>query len=232
MEPDGATVVVTGGTSGIGRAVAGSFAEVGSNVVVCGRDGTGVEATVEALSERTAATGLRADVRDEFDVERLMETAARFSDDGIDCVVANAGVYHGDPGETPIHEESYTAVDDHMRTNARGVFASIREAVPHLTPAARVLVTTGSVARDTVPGIGSYGVSKAATEAMARAFAADLDHPVGCIDPGQMATDLSGPGGREPSEVADMFRWAAIDADVDALDGAVLGLAEWKSATR
>jgi len=232
MEPDGATVVVTGGTSGIGRAVAEAFAAAGSNVVVCGREGDAVERTVESLSERSDATGLRADARDEYDVERLMETAARFGEDGIDCVLANAGVYHGDPGETPIDEEPYSAVDDHLRTNARGVFATLREAVPHLGDDARALVTTGSVAREAVPGIGSYGASKAAAEAVARAFAADVDCPVGCVDPGQVETDLSGPGGREPSEVADLFVWAATTADAETVDGEVVGLREWKTATR
>lgn len=232
MEPEGATVVVTGATRGIGRAVAESFAEAGSNVVVCGRDGVAVESTVEDLSDHTEATGMRADVRDEFDVERLMETAARFGGDGIHCVVANAGIYHGDPGETPATEESYSVVDDHFRTNVRGVFATVKEAVPHLAPDARVLATTGSVARDPVAGIGSYGASKAGTEGVARVFAADLDNPVGCVDPGRVATELSGPGGRDPEEVAAMFLWAATEADPETLDGEVVGLREWKSATR
>jgi NAD(P)-dependent dehydrogenase (short-subunit alcohol dehydrogenase family) len=232
MDVDGATVVVTGGTSGIGRAVAHRFAESGAHVVVCGRDAGEVEETVVALSARTEATGLRADVRDEFDVERLMETAARFAGDGIDCVVANAGVYHGTPGETPIQAESYAAFDDHLRTNARGVFATVKEALPHLNEGGRVLVPTGSVARNATPGIGSYAASKAAAEAVARAFAVDGDQPVGCVDPGQVATDLSGSGGRDPKEVADLFVWAASEAPAADLDGAVLGLREWKAATR
>jgi len=230
MDTNGATVVVTGATRGIGRAVAETFAEAGSHVVVCGRDGDAVESTADELPG--AATGLRADVRDEFDVERLMETAAKAGGDGIDCVVANAGVYHGDPGDTPTHEESYAAVDDHLRTNVRGVFATLREAVPHLAEGARALVTTGSVARQAMPGIGSYGASKAGAEGVARAFAADLEQPVGCVDPGQVATDLSGPGGRDPEEVAELFLWAATEADADELDGEVLGLREWKTATR
>jgi 3-oxoacyl-[acyl-carrier protein] reductase len=230
MQVDGATVVVTGGTSGIGRAVAAAFAEAGSHVVVCGRDGDAVESTAAELPGE--ATGLRADVRDEFDVERLMETAAKAAGDGIDCVVANAGVYHGDPGDTPTHEESYAAVDDHLRTNVRGVFATLREAVPHLNEGARALVTTGSVARNATPGIGTYGASKAGAEGIARAFAADLDQPVGCVDPGQVETELSGPGGRDPEEVAELFTWAATEADADDLDGEVLGLREWKTATR
>jgi len=229
---DDDTAVVTGGTRGIGRAVARAFAEAGADVVVCARDADDVDETAESITDAGgSATGVRADVRDEFDVERLMETAARFGG-GIDYVVANAGVYHGESGETPLSNESYAAFDDHLRTNARGVFATVREAIPHLTDGARVLVTTGSVAHDPGPGLGSYAVSKAGAEAVVRGFAADLDVPVACVDPGVVATDLSGPSGRDPADVAPMFVWAATEASAEEIDGDVLGLRAWRQATR
>ncbi|WP_323190683.1 SDR family oxidoreductase [Halostella sp. PRR32] len=229
---DDDTAVVTGATRGIGSAVARTFADAGANVVVCARDADDVDETVASITDAGgSATGIRADVRDEFDVERLMETAARFGG-SIDYVVANAGVYHGEPGETPLPDESYTAFDDHFRTNARGVFATVREALPYLTDDARVLVTTGSVARDPGPGLGSYAVSKAGAEAVVRGFAADLDVPVGCVDPGVVATELSGPSGRDPADVAPMFAWAATEAPAEDLDGDVLGLQAWRQATR
>ncbi|GAA3862637.1 SDR family oxidoreductase [Haloarcula argentinensis] len=176
-------------------------------------------------------TAIRTDVRDEYDVERLVETAMR-EGDAIQYVVANAGVYHGTAGETPLTEESYTAFDDHIRTNARGVFSTIREAVPHLGSDARIVVPTGVVAREGMPGYGSYAVSKAAAEAVARGFAADLDTPVGAVDPGQVATDLSGDGGRDPESVAEMVLWALRDADPSTLDGGVLDWGDYRSATR
>ncbi|EMA35428.1 SDR family NAD(P)-dependent oxidoreductase [Halobiforma nitratireducens] len=229
------TVVVTGGTRGIGRAVAEAFAADGATVVIGARNDSEVSETVETLESAgaTAAAGVRTDVRDEFDVERLVETASRTGDSrGIDAVVAAAGVYHGEAGETPTDEESYTAVDDHWRINGRGVFATIREALPHLNDGARVLVPTGAVARDPQSGYGAYAISKATAEAVARGFAADTEHPVGCLDPGRVSTALSGGEGRDPEAVADMFVWAATDADPDELDGNVLGLKEWKTATR
>ncbi|WP_256393464.1 SDR family NAD(P)-dependent oxidoreductase [Natronoarchaeum rubrum] len=229
---DDATAVVTGATRGIGRAVAEEFAAAGAHVVCCSREADDVSAVVEAIeTDGGTATGIRADVRDEYDVERLMGTAARIGGE-IDVVVACAGVYHGTPGETPIDGEAYSAYDDHLRTNARGVFATLREAAPHLAPEARALVPTGSVARDGTPGIGTYAVSKAAAEAIVRGFAADLDQTVGCVDPGQVATGLSGEHGRDPADVAPMFRWAAVDAPAEELDGTVVGLREWKTATR
>ncbi|GAB3676649.1 SDR family oxidoreductase [Halopiger thermotolerans] len=231
------TAVVTGGTRGIGRAVAGAFASAGATVVVGARDGAEVNATVAALEDATAETataaGLRTDVRDEYDVERFLETASRAGPrSGVDVVVPAAGVYHGEPGETPTDGESYSAFDDHWRTNGRGVFATIREALPHLNDGARVLVPTGSVAREPAAGYGSYAISKATAEAVARGFAADTDYVVGCLDPGQVATDLAGDAGRDPDDVAGLFVWAATEADAADLDGSVLGLREWKRATR
>jgi 3-oxoacyl-[acyl-carrier protein] reductase len=227
------TAVVTGASRGVGEAVAHAFAKAGATVVVCARDEESIDAVAESIREDGGnATAMRADVRDEYDVERLMETASRTGDRGIDHVVANAGVYHGTPGQTPINADSYAAFDDQVRTNARGVFATIRESLPHLTADARVLVPTGSIARDPKPGIGSYAVSKAAAEAVARQFAVDVEAPVGCLDLGQVETGLSGPGGRDPEDVAGMFVWAATEADPAELDGEVVGLREWKSATR
>ncbi len=229
---DGETAVVTGASRGIGAAVARRFAEDGGHVVICARDADDLAAVAADIrAEGGTVTTVRADVRDEFDVERLMERAAR-AGHGIDTVVANAGVYHGPPGETPLPGESYAAVDDHLRTNVRGVFATVREAVPHLAPEARVLVTSGRVAREPKPGYGSYAVSKAAAEAVAGQFAATLDSPVGVVDPGQVATGLAGGNGFDPADVAEQFLWAAREADPDAVDGAVLDRRDWREATR
>lgn len=238
---DGTTALVTGVSRGIGAALARRFVAEGAHVVGCARDADALDALAEGIRTENddtddangTITVQRADVRDEYDVERLAETAAGAGESNeIDLVVANAGVYHGSAGETPLDRESYAAVDEHLRTNARGVFATITEALPHLTDDARVIVPTGSVASEATEGIGSYAVSKATAEAIARAFSVDIEQTVGCVDPGQVATDLSGPGGRDPEDVAPMFLWAATDADPEELNGEVLGLREWKTATR
>lgn len=223
---DGQTTVVTGASRGIGGAVTREFAAAGATVIACARDGEAMGRS----EEEVGVVGIRADVRDEFDLERLMETAAREGGD-IDVLVPNAAVYHGTPGETPLAEASYAAFDDTMRTNLRGVFATITEASPHLADDARVLVPTGRIAREPKPGLGPYAVSKAGTEAHMRGFALDLEQSVGCLDPGQVATDLSGPAGRDPEEVAPMFQWAS-GLSPDELNGETLGLREWKRATR
>lgn len=227
------TVVITGASRGIGAALAREYGETGTRVVLCARSGDSLEAVAEDVDAAGGeAVAQRADVRDEYDMERLMETAAR-GGHSIDALFANAGVYHGAPGETDLVEESYSTFDDHLRVNGRGVFTAVREAVPHLADDARVLIPSGRIAREAKPGLGSYAVSKALAEALARQFAAELDHPVGVVDPGQVSSELTnGAQGRDPEDVAPMFHWAATEADRDELDGDVLSLRDWKSATR
>lgn len=226
------TAVITGASRGLGASVARLFASEGVHVVGCARDVDGLEAVAADVREAGGSiTVQRADVRDEFDLERLMETAAR-EGGAIDCLVTSAGVYHGPAGETPLGGESYAAFDDHVRVNGRGVFSAVREALPHLAEDARVLVPSGTVARETRPGFGSYAVSKALAEAVARQFAADLDRTVGVLDVGVLATALSGGAGRDPADVAPMVWWAATAADEATVDGTVTDRQAWQRATR
>ncbi len=228
---DEVTAVVTGGTRGIGRQVARALAKEGATVALCGRDTDEVEASVATIeNDGGTAVGLRADVRDEYDMERLMETAAREGADGIDVVVANAGIYHGTPGETPLVTESYAAFDDTLRTNCRGVYTAIRESLPHLNDDARILVSTGTIGGETHAGYGSYAVSKAAAEGLVRGFSAELDIPVVGIDPGVVGTEMMGGKGRDPEDVAGLFVWAVTDAE--DVTGETVGLKQWRGATR
>jgi 3-oxoacyl-[acyl-carrier protein] reductase len=85
------------------------------------------------------------------------------------------------------------------------------------------------VARDPQAGFGSYGVSKAAAESVAMHFADDIAQPVAVVDPGQVATDLTGGQGRDTAAVAGQFRWAATDADPSLIDGDVVDWGTYRS---
>jgi NAD(P)-dependent dehydrogenase (short-subunit alcohol dehydrogenase family) len=190
------------------------------------------EAALAAVADGIDATAVGVDVRDEASVADFVETAAETLG-AFDLVLANAGVYHGPAGKTPLPEESYERFDDHVAINARGVFATIKEAADYLAPNGRVLVPSGKPAREPTPGSGSYGVSKAAAEAVARGFSADLDQAVGVIDPGQVQTDLTEKEtGRTPEDVAGLYVWAAREAPAETIDGSITGIKEWLRATR
>ena len=232
---DDQTVVITGGTRGIGRAVAEGFAEDGAQVVLCGRNHADVYRTVDRLNESTdgeRVSGIRADVRDDGDISELIDHAVDRGGE-IDVLVANAAVNHGTPGQMPLQEESGSVFRDTMETNVGGVFRTIKAAVPYLAPEARVLIPSGSVAREAKPGMGAYAVSKAGAEALARGFGTDLEQPVCVVDPGLVATELTGvEKARDPDDVAPMFQWAATEAAPEEINGEIIDLKTWKQSTR
>jgi len=230
---DQQTVVITGGTRGIGRAVADEFATAGAQVVICGRETERVERTIDELNDgHDRVSGLAVDVRDEAGLTDVFEHAADRGET-VDIVVANAAINHGTPGEMPLDGESYDQFDETMSTNVRGVFATIKQAVPHLSTEARVLVPSGSVARKAKAGMGAYAVSKAAAEALARGFSVDLKQPVCVVDPGLVATELTGiKNARDPTAIAPMYLWVATEAEPSDIDGEIVSLRTWKQSTR
>ncbi len=235
MDLTDATVLVTGTSRGIGRALLAMFAAEGATVVGCARDGDALD---DAVAEATADTegsveGVVADVQSEQAVADLVDAATEAGDsDTIDVVVANAGVNHGAPGEMPIGSEPYDRFDDTLATNLRGVFAVAKEAHDVMPDSGRLLVPSGSIANEPTAGMGAYAVSKAAVEGLVRQFSVDAAQTAAVVDPGMVESDLSGPGGRDPEDVAPMFVWAASGADADEIDGERVDLRTWKRATR
>jgi hypothetical protein len=227
---DDPTVLVTGASRGIGAAVAEAFGREGAHVVACARDGDALSGTARAV-ERTGgtATARSVDVRDEEAVFLLLADAV---EGDLDVVIPAAATISGAPGSVPATEERYEAFDEAMATNARGTFAVCREAVAFMPPDGRILVPSGSVAREPEPGMGAYAMSKAAAEGVARGFAADAEQAVGVVDPGLVATDLTGGRGRDPADVAGLFVWAGTECPAEDLNGGVVSLRDWKRTTR
>lgn len=235
MDLTDVTVVVTGASRGIGRELLAAFADEGAAVVGCARDETALDDAVAAANTDTPghAVGVRADVQSERDIVEVVDAAIEAGDgDGIDVVVANAGVNHGTPGEMPVQTEPYDQFDETLATNLRGVFAIAKEAHGAMPESGRILVPSGSIAVDPKPGMGAYAVSKAAAEGLVRQLSVDVTQTATIVDPGMVDTDLSGSGGRDPEDVAPMFVWAATDADSEEIDGDRVDLRAWKRATR
>lgn len=208
------TVVICGADTALGETVATALADDAAVLVLGVRDPDAAEDLASDLESETVV--IRSDPRDEFDVERLMEQASKAGDtSGIDLVAPCAQVYHGPVGETPLAETPYSAFDDTIRTNTRGVFAAIMEAIPHLATDARVLVPTGTVAHGDASGYGSFAVAAAATEAVVRGFSEERDDvAVAALEVG----DAAGTGSYDSDDAGALFSWAAT-LPASELDG-------------
>ncbi|RSN65639.1 oxidoreductase [Amycolatopsis sp. WAC 04182] len=192
----GKVVLVTGATSGIGRATAIAFAAAGAKVGFCGRrEELGREVEREIRRSGGEATYLRADVRVPEQVQSFVDGVVRRYGK-LDIAFNNAGIHLG----KPLHEISLDEWEDVQRTNARGVFLSIKHEVPHLLKAGGgVIVCTASAQADqTRPGHAAYTSSKRAVQGLVRAAALDYGAKgirVFSIDPGTVDTRLVRPPG-------------------------------------
>src|SRR5262249_46731541 len=122
----GKVVMITGATSGIGRAAAVAFARDGGQVAFCGRrEALGREVEQQIRAAGGTAAYFRADVRSEADMRRFADfTVSRFA--GLDVAFNNAGITL----EKPLHDYSATEWDDVLDTNLRGVFFAMKHQLP------------------------------------------------------------------------------------------------------
>lgn len=172
-------VIVTGGASGIGAAIAKRLVDDGASVVVLDRD-------IVKIPDGTY--GIRADVTDDASVRAAVaEAAARLG--GLDTVVANAGI--GAAGSVLENsDDEWHAVYD---VNVVGIVRVVRAAIPHLIAAETAsIVTTCSIAATAgLPQRALYSATKGAVAALTRAMAADHLRDgirVNCVSPGTADT--------------------------------------------
>jgi 3-oxoacyl-[acyl-carrier protein] reductase len=182
--------VVTGGSRGIGRAVAERLARDGQVVVVVyASNDTEAKATVDAIEAAGGrASAVRADVADETAVAALFDATER-EFGGVDVVVNAAGIMT----LTPVAELDLDALDRMHRTNIRGAFVVAREAARRLRPGGALVNFSTSQTRLLSPTYAAYAASKAAVEALTPVLAKEMrgrDVTVNAVAPGPTATDL------------------------------------------
>ncbi len=193
----GKSVLVTGGTSGIGLGIAVGFARQGAKVAISGRQRDKVEAVASRLRDQgLAVIGLAADVGDRTQVLRMIEEVAQ-AQGGLDVLCANAGVFPS----AALAEMSETDWDKVLGTNAKGTFLCVQAALPYLRRAeyGRVILTSSITGPVTgFPGWAHYGASKAAQLGFMRTAAIELARDgitINALLPGNIATEgLQGMG--------------------------------------
>ncbi|MET8629806.1 SDR family oxidoreductase [Kitasatospora sp. NPDC004669] len=168
---NGSTALVTGATSGIGRAIAQVLAERGAHVVVSGRDAARGEQTVrEIRAAGGKADFVQADLGSVAAARRLAREARQLTG-GIDILVNNAGVYPF-VGTTDTTEEVFDQVFD---VNVKAPFFLTAELVPGMVDkGGGSIVNVSSLAADkAIPGATAYGSSKSAVNQLTRIWAAE-----------------------------------------------------------
>ncbi|NUP34990.1 MAG: SDR family oxidoreductase [Streptomycetaceae bacterium] len=182
--------VVTGGSRGIGRAVAEALAAQGAAVVV-GYQGA-ADAAAEVVDTIASAGGravaAQADVADEAAVAAMFDTAEQ-DFGGVDVVVNSAGRML----LSPIADLDFADFDAQHRTNVRGTFVVAREAARRLRAGGAIVNLSSSLVGLQFPTYGAYAASKGAVEAMTLVLARELrgrDITVNAVAPGPTATEL------------------------------------------
>ena len=198
------TALITGGDSGIGRAVAVLFAREGANVAIVHLSEETADAEKTAQEVRGAGSrclAIAGDVRHygfcESTVERVV---GEFG--GLDILVNNAAFQkHRD---TP-HDISLEQWDRTLRTNVDGYFHMVRAALPHLDCGAAIINTGSVTGLEGSPRLLDYAASKGAIHAFTKSLAGNLVDRgirVNCVAPGPVWTPLN-PAERDPAEVTE-----------------------------
>ena len=201
-------VLITGGTRGIGRALAETLLKTGDKVAITGTTQDGVITAERELARLGQAAAVICNVRDGSSAELAVRTTvAKFG--GLDVLINNAGVGVG----VPVAEMPHDEWDRIIGTNITGVFNCCKAAIPHLRQrGGGWIVNVSSLAsKNPFAGGAAYCASKAALNAFSEALMQEVRYDnirVTYVLPGSVATGFSG---REPSAGSD---WKLLPEDV------------------
>jgi len=191
MDFKGKTALITGGTKGIGFAIADTMARAGANVFICARNREEVEAAVQKLGENAA--GKLCDVRVEEQVKATMESCRRRFG-GVDILVNNAGM--GIFGKT-VEETSGDEFRQTLETNLFGVFYACHHAIPLMKQrgGGYIFNISSLAGQNAHPKMAAYNASKYGLNGFSEALMQEVRHDnikVSYICPGSVNTYFGG----------------------------------------
>ncbi|HEX8352352.1 MAG TPA: glucose 1-dehydrogenase [Pyrinomonadaceae bacterium] len=204
-ELEGRAALVTGATSGIGRATALRFAEAGASLALVGRDRGALEEVAGEISRGgRGVLKIYADVTDEEQAANAVRSAVE-NLGGLDVLVNAAGtISNGTVETTPLG-----AWDAMMNVNLRSVFHLMQLAAPHLEKRPGNVVNVSSVTGlRAFPGVLAYCVSKAGVDQLTRCAALELAPKgvrVNAVNPGVVVTEIHKRGGMGAEKYADFL---------------------------
>lgn len=201
-ELDGKVALVTGGSKGIGRAVALAFADAGADVALAARGPEALEKTVREVEERgRRALGVPTDVADVDQVDALVErTVGELG--ALDVLVNNAGAA---PFLSPVESIRLDGFEKYFRVNFLSALICTRAAAPHLLKhgeRASVINVASVAAFVASPGLAYYSTAKAALVNLTRTVAREwggFGVRVNAIAPGWIETELNEGAREDPS---------------------------------
>jgi NAD(P)-dependent dehydrogenase (short-subunit alcohol dehydrogenase family) len=199
-------VIITGASSGIGRATAQLFAENGARVVAVGRNEKDLNALRDEVQPKNGSFKIQlADVRQTTQAERVITDASETFGQ-IDVLVNGAGIILNGTIEN-------TTLDDWdkmMNINLRAVFYMMQKCVPHLEKTKGNVVNISSVAGlRSFPNVLAYCVSKAAVDQLTRCSALELaakNIRVNAVNPGVVVTNIHKRGGMDETEYQNFLK--------------------------
>src|SRR5580700_4083760 len=200
----GHVALVTGGSRGIGKAIAIKLAQLGSAVSICGRDREALESVAGELKQFSSRVlKFQADVTKAAEISALVQ-ATEEKLGPITVLINNAGI--GNPGFGPIQEKSESDWDAVLDTNLKSVFLVSRAVAPLMIHRRNgdIINISSLAGKNTFIGGGLYCTSKWGLQGLSGCMAEDLrvhGIRVSVICPGSVATEFSGRGSKDPTIV-------------------------------